>query len=303
MKHFSLRSERSRFSIRVVPERQLQEDRFASCGQIKVTRRCGPTEQTEEKAHLFGVKVVLSGEEICTISKQVTRLRPGSVLLIPQGAKLSTQRFGQSTSVLVEFPLTLAREALKDAAQLRNGQVPIRPVEELLISFPMHARGLPGGWEKMFRTVQDASCDLNVADILLTLLSGAVDLVLEAHEEIARIPAVKKSAKDELFRRICLGRTAIDETPSLHLGQLAEACCLSPFHLHRVFTTAFGMTPGSYAKRRKMDISRSLLQRTKMPVKLVAYQAGFGNPSAFVRSFRNVYGVTPMNYRKASRAA
>jgi AraC-like DNA-binding protein len=40
-----------------------------------------------------------------------------------------------------------------------------------------------------------------------------------------------------------------------------------------------------------------------IPIEAISYQAGFSQRSAFYRTFKRWYGCTPMQYRRARRAA
>ena len=250
----------------------------------------------------FGVRTVIAGEEDILLGSRRSALRPGSVLLVPAGAEVSSTAQKGSTSVSVHFPIALAScflfEELDAAPRREDGPAP----SALLQDVPVCIRGGAEAMVDILRAINDASCATAIFDLCLTLLPMTIRQVVRVHEEIGRIPAAKLSARRELYRRACVARAAIDAAPNLSLSMLAETCCLSPFHLHRIFAAAFEATPGQYAKQRKMEISTMLLKRTGLPVKSVAHRAGFENPSAFARSFRTEYGITPLKYREGALA-
>jgi AraC family transcriptional regulator len=115
----------------------------------------------------------------------------------------------------------------------------------------------------------------------------------------ARVPAARASTKDELFRRLTRARSMVEESlgEPLNLQAIAGAACLSPYHLHRLFTQVFGETPHRYAIRRRMDRARRLLAHTEMPVTEVCLESGFQSLGSFCTLFRKENGCSPQQFR------
>lgn len=86
------------------------------------------------------------------------------------------------------------------------------------------------------------------------------------------------------------------EPPSLE--ELAAAVNLSPFHFARVFRRATGLPPHAWLKQRRLEQARALL-RSGCSAIGVATQLGFADQSHLSRQFKQVYGVSPGEYRKA----
>ena len=72
---------------------------------------------------------------------------------------------------------------------------------------------------------------------------------------MARVPAARAATKTEVFRRLTRARSVLEASlgERLDLKTIAREACLSPYHLHRLFTQVFGETPHHYAIRRRMD--------------------------------------------------
>ncbi len=125
----------------------------------------------------------------------------------------------------------------------------------------------------------------------------ARDLLLMSEEtarEIARVPAVRASTRAEIHRRLSLGRDCLHT--GLHgpvtLADAARAACLSPYHFHRAFTAAFGMTPHEYVTRQRLDRARRLLA-DRLPVTEAALRSGFESLGSFSTLFKRRFGVPP----------
>ena len=80
------------------------------------------------------------------------------------------------------------------------------------------------------------------------------------------------------------------------LAELAEAFALSPFHFHRVFKRATGLTPKAYADAHRSDRVRKALPASKTITGAI-YDAGFNSNGRFYAESAQVLGMTPRRYR------
>ncbi|MGF6416595.1 AraC family transcriptional regulator [Stenotrophomonas sp. AN71] len=90
----------------------------------------------------------------------------------------------------------------------------------------------------------------------------------------------------------------IDEHLSqpLRVTDLANAACVSRFHLVRLFRSGTGASPLRYVRRRRIERARQLLPGAHLPMACVAQQLGFFDQSHFVRSFRAETGCSPSQF-------
>jgi AraC family transcriptional regulator of adaptative response/methylated-DNA-[protein]-cysteine methyltransferase len=95
-------------------------------------------------------------------------------------------------------------------------------------------------------------------------------------------------------RRACRLMETAEETPTLQT--LAAAAGLSPFHFHRVFRKATGVTPKAYAAALKAGRVADGL-RNAASVTEAIYDAGFGSASRFYETARARLGMTPSALR------
>lgn len=82
----------------------------------------------------------------------------------------------------------------------------------------------------------------------------------------------------------------------LRLAKLAAASGLSPFHFHRLFKAATGLTPKAYADAHRADRVRKALPSSKT-ITAAIYDAGFNSNGRFYASSAQVLGMTPGRYR------
>jgi AraC family transcriptional regulator of adaptative response/methylated-DNA-[protein]-cysteine methyltransferase len=84
------------------------------------------------------------------------------------------------------------------------------------------------------------------------------------------------------------------EIPSLN--ELAAIAQLSPYHFHRAFTKALGVTPRRYAAARRAQ-GLGAAVRAAARVTDAAYDAGFASASGFYNEAGRALGMTPSAFR------
>ncbi|RNF83712.1 bifunctional DNA-binding transcriptional regulator/O6-methylguanine-DNA methyltransferase Ada [Montanilutibacter psychrotolerans] len=92
----------------------------------------------------------------------------------------------------------------------------------------------------------------------------------------------------------CRHIEAADATPSL--AELAQRAAMSPYHFHRVFKAATGVTPKAYASAHRARQMRDRLDRTPTITDAI-YDAGFNANSRFYETAGQRLGMRPKDYR------
>jgi AraC-like DNA-binding protein len=108
---------------------------------------------------------------------------------------------------------------------------------------------------------------------------------------------------DDTFRRLCRSRDllAASYQEPISLDHAAREACLSSFHFHRLFASAFGETPHDFLTRIRMDRARQLLARGGMSVTEVCMEVGYSSLGSFSHKFRSMAGQTPSGYQREVR--
>jgi len=88
-----------------------------------------------------------------------------------------------------------------------------------------------------------------------------------------------------------------DETPAL--DALAEAVGLSPYHFHRIFKAALGVTPKAYATADRNKRVREQLGRSGTVTEAI-YGAGFNSNGRFYATASQLLGMTPTDFRSGA---
>jgi transcriptional regulator GlxA family with amidase domain len=112
----------------------------------------------------------------------------------------------------------------------------------------------------------------------------------EEQQEDAVIARVRQYVKEHLT-----------ETPSIE--QLANDILVSRRTFSRIFAKSAHMTPLAFVEQVRIDVARGMLEETDMPLKTVAYRAGFRSAGHMRMAFSRRLGVTPRQYRERFRGS
>lgn len=84
----------------------------------------------------------------------------------------------------------------------------------------------------------------------------------------------------------------------LHPEHVSEHIGWSYSRFRKVFLQQTGTTPYQYIQEMRIKQSKHLLLNTRMALKEIAYEVGFGSPDYFSTAFRRIVGVSPLAFRK-----
>lgn len=79
------------------------------------------------------------------------------------------------------------------------------------------------------------------------------------------------------------------------IEKLSRISAMSPTSLKTKFKRYYGETLFGYYQKNKLEHARKLLD-SKIPVKVVATEIGYSNPSHFTLAFKKEYGFSPWHY-------
>jgi AraC-like DNA-binding protein len=104
---------------------------------------------------------------------------------------------------------------------------------------------------------------------------------------------------EELNRRLLRARDAMDcaYAQPLDVRAVAAVAHLSVAQFIRNYRATFGETPHRYLQRRRIERSMFLLSETRRSVTDICFDVGFGSLGTFSRTFSDIVGVTPSEYR------
>ena len=82
------------------------------------------------------------------------------------------------------------------------------------------------------------------------------------------------------------------------LTDAATVAGISKFHFHRLFTAAYGITPGAYLTERRLERAQDLLRATNLTVTEVCVAVGYSSLGSFSAGFKRTVGESPSEFQR-----
>jgi transcriptional regulator GlxA family with amidase domain len=108
-----------------------------------------------------------------------------------------------------------------------------------------------------------------------------------------------------LVRRLLRAKDAMDAASHepWPVPRLASVSGVSQAHFARAFKQAFGLPPHRYLLTRRIERANALLRDTDLSVTDIAFQTGWNSLGTFGRTYRDITGVSPSEFRAVQHAA
>lgn len=132
------------------------------------------------------------------------------------------------------------------------------------------------------------------------------DMTLLLLHYLQAIAIQDRDAEDADFRPFTYAEQAmqwIEEhyAEDIRLEHIADTLHLSKFYLSRLFRRETGGSLSDYLIARRIKQACRLLYTTAHSVERISADVGYPNVSYFIRSFKQVMGTTPLQYRGLAR--
>lgn len=148
----------------------------------------------------------------------------------------------------------------------------------------------------------DQNREFGVRERLKGYLFQIVGLVCQHFSEplkaLGASNATHQGRKDALARVRTYIRNHIHD-PSLGLKEAAAAAFLSPNYLTHLLRKETGKPFSQLVLDRRMQLARTLLLNSQLPIGQVAHGCGFVDEAYFSRCFRKEHGLPPGKFRRA----
>lgn len=116
----------------------------------------------------------------------------------------------------------------------------------------------------------------------------------------------RRNAKTQNINRDPRIQVVVDYlTPHLNepftIQSLSEMAQVSQTSFRRLFKAHTGKSPSDYIRELRMTSAARMLLTSDREIAEIGYQVGFSDANYFSRTFRQVFGVSPHQYRRISR--
>lgn len=112
-------------------------------------------------------------------------------------------------------------------------------------------------------------------------------------------PTAKSKRESEMNYRLVTMRNQVRENPEKWtVNLMADNFYLTRTHFTTLYKNYFGISPTDDIHNFIDEKAKKLLSSTDMTVNEIASSCGYSSPENFIRSFKKMNGVSPLQYRK-----
>ena len=135
--------------------------------------------------------------------------------------------------------------------------------------------------------------ELHIRNELSTIMA-----LLSEHQPAVSRKSFGKEQRDNARIKEMLTFIQSNYEKELTIEDIAAVCAISASECMRCFRATISTTPIAYLKTYRLQQAAIKLQSTNDKISVIAESCGFQEMSYFAKSFREIYGCTPSQYRK-----
>jgi AraC-like DNA-binding protein len=121
----------------------------------------------------------------------------------------------------------------------------------------------------------------------------------EIYSEILKVPAIRNTTKQELYKRLTKAKDLIDSCYSseMTLSDIAKVSFLNDAYLLRQFKKLYNTTPRQYQILKRMTAAKKAIESEDMSITEICRHVGYSDLVSFSKLFKRLYNCSPENYR------
>ena len=274
-------------------------ERFDS--EIYYSKEITTGRPTKEYTSNFSIKHVFEGRECYLLNGKYKEISQGQTLVVNNQSQVkSISAFGSAFSIFI------CPKVMEDCFSTL-----IKSDEERL-EYPFDDASFSLNFfddvmEHKSGTLHNLQHRLEVnPDLLLTqafYYELAEDLIFwqnDIHKRIGEIKSSKFETRKEIFRRVNMARSFINDNLSkpFNLTLLAKEVGMSKYHLIRSFKFAHGTTPHKFYLNQKLEKARKqILNSQNKSITEIAIAMGYPDLFSFSKQFKQMFGYSPSQLR------
>jgi YesN/AraC family two-component response regulator len=258
-------------------------------------KRTEPFERTNHYHGTYEIYYLLSGQRAYFIKDRSYLILPGDLLFINKFEvhKMSLVGSPAHERIVINFSDTfinhndpLHHSELFSAFHHPTSILRLKLQEQIIVQSIM---------SKLTRELIEKNSGYEIyTKLLLT------ELLLFASRFVSREGSAVQEHAAPQHRKITEIVRYINQSYSepITLQHLAKQFYISPFYLCRAFKEVTGFTFNAYLNTTRMREAQKLLKESKLKIIEIAAAVGIDNVSHFGRTFKQLTGTTPVQYRK-----
>lgn len=252
----------------------------------------------EQKLKVFSLHnffiYILGGKKVWRTLFSTYEATAGQAVFVKKGANIVHQFYDQDFCALIifvpdQFIIHTIQQfgvtgATADADLSSDSVIPMEPDPVLSLYF-QSVFSYFGQEERP----PAALLELKFRELVMSILSSGKNQKLAAY--LLSLCRQNKACLKEVMERNFLFNLKLEEFARLSGRSLAS--------FKRDFLSAYQTTPARWLLQKKLEYAKQLLEISDKNVNELSFDAGFESASHFIRSFKQHYQLTPLQYRKA----
>ena len=260
------------------------------------------------------LRYIISGSAVFKLGEQEYEVGPHDVFYIPQGSMLSCEAKEELIFISIRFVGSIQFQGVDMMRNLWH-----IPVVHSFSNFPDMRHWFEGVYSaavsrhnyKMLEV--RGYLNLICAELAKTVSeNNNGDLTLEEDRKAMealfdvksiQLRAVKSAQNNDPRITVILDYITSHPEENLTREEMCAMADVSESTLRRLFKEKTGKTIYEFVKDTKMTNAARRLLVTNGPIATIAYDLGYEVPSYFGKCFKEVFGLSPFEYRKSSHEA
>jgi AraC family transcriptional regulator len=130
---------------------------------------------------------------------------------------------------------------------------------------------------------------------ILNLAEKIICQELGIRDALTGLNKVKQSTRDEIMRRLLLGKEYMDayfmDDPKI--SDVAKNALMAEYFFFKTFKQAFQITPYQYMLNRKIEFATELIKKNELNIGQIAESTGFPDIYTFSKAYKRKVGISP----------
>lgn len=253
------------------------------------------------------VRYILKGNAVFTINGKEMEVCEGQVSYIPEGCYLECCALGEEFQFIsIRFATTVRLENNDFLSEFFHIPLLTEQVSDEVLGYfeEVYHNATSNNAARLFRI--RGNLELILAS-LVDQTSGAITQQENSPEADFSIESIRhREARSENINydsriQVVVEYLISHPTEPFDSAFLSEMANMSQSSLRRLFKKHTGRSPKDYIKDLRMTVAARRLLITDDRIANIAYELGFDDQNYFARMFKSTFGVSPTQYRKASR--